>query len=205
MRDAVPLVEAPLQIGSLAVGSIARRASGWWGMVTLVATEAVLFSYLLFSYFYLATQSGPNWYPAELPSFTLSAPSTAILIASSIAVWFAEKGAETGSRGRLVAGLLVGLALGTIFVGLQVKEWLDKPFTLSAHPYGSMYFTVTGFHLAHVVVGLVILAVLTVWSALGYFDRQRMAPVAIGALYWHFVDAVWLAVFFSLYITPHLR
>ena len=58
--------------------------------------------------------------------------------------------------------------------------------------------------MAHVVVGLLVLLVLLLWSALGYFDRERHAPVAIGAIYWHFVDAVWLTVFFTFYITPYL-
>ena len=193
-----------LTIERMFIGSIGRRASGWWGMVTLIATEASLFAYLLFSYYYFAVQYGRPWLPAELPSFRLSAPNTVILILSSVAVWFAEHGIRHNRRGRLVLGLLVGLILGVVFVGIQIREWLDKPFTYASHAYGSLYFTVTGFHMAHVVVGLVVLLALLVWSALGYFDRERLAPVTIGAIYWHFVDAVWLTVFFTFYITPYL-
>jgi cytochrome c oxidase subunit III len=193
-----------LVIGRLAVGSIERRASGWWGMLMLILTEAFLFAYLLFSYYYFAVQYGRPWLPAELPSFRLSAPNTAILILSSIAVWFGERGVRHGSRWRLVLGLLIGLALGVVFVGIQIREWMDKPFGLASHSYGSLYFTVTGFHMAHVLGGLVVLGALLLWSALGYFDRERMAPVTIGAIYWHFVDAVWLTVFFTFYIMPYL-
>jgi heme/copper-type cytochrome/quinol oxidase subunit 3 len=70
--------------------------------------------------------------------------------------------------------------------------------------YASSYFTITGFHMMHVVVGLIVLAALLWWSALGKFGEHRHAAVSIGALYWHFVDVVWLAVFFTLYVTPHL-
>ena len=193
-----------LVIGPLSVGSIDRRASGWWGMLTLILTEAFLFAYLLFSYYYFAVQYGRPWLPAELPSFRLSGPNTVILIVSSIAVWFGERGTRRGSRWQQVLGLLAGLVLGVVFVGIQLREWMDKPFGLASHSYGSLYFTVTGFHMAHVVAGLVVLAALALWSALGYFDRARMAPVTIGAIYWHFVDAVWLTVFFTFYVTPHL-
>jgi heme/copper-type cytochrome/quinol oxidase subunit 3 len=189
-----------LTIGRMAVGSIEWRASGWWGMLTLILTEAFLFAYLLFSYYYFAVQYGRPW----LPAFRLSGPNTLILLASSVAIWFGERGARQNVRWRLVLGLAVGLVLGAVFVGIQIVEWMDKPFGLSSHSYGSLYFTVTGFHLAHVVVGLVVLGLLLLWSALGYFDRARMAPVSIGGVYWHFVDAVWLTVFFTFYVTPHL-
>ena len=58
--------------------------------------------------------------------------------------------------------------------------------------------------MAHVAVGVLGLAILAIWSALGYFDRARHAPVSIGAIYWNFVDAVWLTVFFTFYLTPYL-
>jgi cytochrome c oxidase subunit 3 len=193
-----------LVIGRLAVGSIDRRASGWWGMLALILTEAFLFANLLFSYYYFAVQYGRPWLPAELPSFRLSAPNTVILILSSVAVWFGEQGARRGSRWRLILGLLLGLLLGVVFVGIQFMEWMDKPFSLSSDSYGSIYFTVTGFHMAHVAAGLLILAFLLLWSVLGYFDRERLSPVAIGAIYWHFVDAVWLTIFFTFYTTPRL-
>jgi cytochrome c oxidase subunit 3 len=78
----------------------------------------------------------------------------------------------------------------------------QKSFTLSSSPYSSLYFTVTGFHMAHVVVGVIMLWALCVWSLMGYFNRVRYVHIHIGALYWHFVDAVWLVVFFTFYLTP---
>ena len=94
--------------------------------------------------------------------------------------------------------------MGAVFVGVQGLEWHNKPYGFDSHPYASLYFTITGFHMAHVVAGLLVLLALAVWTALGYFDRTRHAVVSIGALYWHFVDAVWIAVFLSLYVTPYL-
>lgn len=188
----------------LPVGAMDTRASGWWAMIFTVFTEASLFAYLLFSYFYLAVQPhAPGTFPeGGAPALGLAAANTVILLASSVAVGWAQLGIERGSRKRLVAGLGIGALLGIIFLAIQGFEWAAKPFGLSSTPYSSLYFVVTGFHMAHVVVGVAMLLALTFWSARGAFSRRRFAHIHIGALYWHFVDAVWLAVFFTFYLTP---
>lgn len=191
---------------SLPVGALNTRASGWWAMIFTVFTEASLFAYLLFSYYYLAVQPHlPGTFPeGGQPDLTLALPNTIILLLSSVAVGWAQLGIEHGSKWRLVCGLGLGAVLGLVFLVVQYFEWAEKPFTLSSTPYSSLYFVITGFHMAHVVVGVAILAALTFWSGKGYFNRLRYAHVHIGALYWHFVDVVWLCVFFTFYITPLL-
>jgi heme/copper-type cytochrome/quinol oxidase subunit 3 len=188
----------------LPVGSPGRKSSGWYGMMALIVTEASLFLYLLFAYFYFAIWTDSGFLPAKLPTFELAAPDTLVLLTSSVAVWWGERGARKGSRTQLAIGLVVTLVLGAIFVGVQLLEWTQKPFHFNQTTYSSLYFTITGFHMAHVVVGMLVLLVLLFWSLFGYFDAHRNAPVAIGAIYWHFVDAVWLAVFFTIYVTPYL-
>lgn len=190
----------------LPVGAIGMRATGWWAMIFVVFTEAALFSYLLFSYFYLAVQPHlPGTFPeGGLPELSLALPNTIILLLSSVAVGWAQYGIEHNNNRHLVTGLGVGAVLGIVFLAVQCFEWLDKPFALADSAYSSLYFTVTGFHMAHVAVGVVMLGALFCWSLMGYFNKVRYAHVHIGALYWHFVDAVWLAVFFTFYITPYL-
>jgi heme/copper-type cytochrome/quinol oxidase subunit 3 len=192
---------------ALPVGAIDTRASGWWAMIFVVFTEASLFAYLLFSYYYLAVQPHlPGTFPqGGTPSLSLALPNTIILLLSSVAVAWAQFNIERDNNKRLCAGLAIGAILGMIFLVIQYFEWADRPFALSSSAYSSLYFVVTGFHMAHVVVGVFMLWALFLWSALGYFNRIRYAHIHIGALYWHFVDAVWLAVFFTFYITPLLR
>jgi cytochrome c oxidase subunit 3 len=192
--------------GKLPVGAIDTRASGWWAMIFVVFTEASLFAYLLFSYFYLAVQPHlPDTFPqGGTPSLALALPNTAILLLSSVAVGWAQFNIERDNNRRLCWGLGIGAVLGMIFLVIQYFEWAQKPFALASSSYSSLYFTVTGFHMAHVVVGVIMLWMLFAWSAMGYFNRVRFAHIHIGALYWHFVDAVWLAVFFTFYITPLL-
>jgi heme/copper-type cytochrome/quinol oxidase subunit 3 len=199
------MAEAELRAQTLPVGSFGRRSSGWYGVWCLIATEGAIFLYLLFSYFYLAAQSSGRWPPQGLPSLKLAGPNTVVLLLSSVALYWAERsGARRGSRARLLVGLGSALLLGSVFAGVQWREWHDKAFRLGSDNYASIYFTVTGFHLAHVVIGLLVLAMLFLWAALGYFDRDRHAALTIGAVYWHFVDAVWLAVFTALYLIPRL-
>lgn len=194
------------QTGKLPVGAMDTRASGWWAMIFTVFTEASLFTYLLFSYFYLAVQPhAPGSFPeGGPPALGIAALNTAILLTSSVAVGWAQFGIEHGSKWRLVTGLGTGAVLGIIFLAIQMLEWSGQTFSLTSTPYSSLYYVITGFHMVHVMVGVLILLALTFWSARGYFSRRRFAHIHIGALYWHFVDAVWLAVFFTFYITPLL-
>jgi heme/copper-type cytochrome/quinol oxidase subunit 3 len=189
----------------LPVGSIGRRSNGWWAMLFVILTEGALFAYLLFAYYYLAVQPHQGaWPPGGNPGIHLALPNTLILLASSVAAWWGQSGIDRNRNGQLALGLAAAFVLGAVFVGIQLVEWHNKPFTLASSPYGSLYFTITGFHMAHVAAGLLMLAALFVWSLLGLFDRWRDAPVVVGIVYWHFVDAVWLVVFFTFYVTPLL-
>lgn len=197
--------ESTLRELKLPVGSFGRKSSGWYGVWTLVLTETAIFAYLLFSYFYLASQASGNWPIGGVPSLKLAAPNTVILLLSSAALLWAERsGARRGKRWQLLGGLAIALILGVVFVIVQLREWQGKTFTMRSGTYGSSYFIVTGFHLAHVIVGLLVLVTLLVWALCGFFDQQRHAPLTIGAIYWHFVDAVWLIVFTALYLIPRL-
>jgi heme/copper-type cytochrome/quinol oxidase subunit 3 len=96
------------------------------------------------------------------------------------------------------------LLLGTVFAVVQFFEWHAKAFQLGTSSYASLYFATTGFHIAHVIIGLVVLAAILLWTALDYFSPRRRLTVSAGVLYWHFVDVIWLLVFTTYYITPYL-
>lgn len=198
------MAETLVPPGPLPVAPQGSRASGWYGLVLLVATEGALFVYLLFSYFFLASQSPGPWPPSGAPPILSAAVNTAILLASSLTAWWGQRGIEKGSRARLLTGLVVSLVLGAVFAGVQVHDWLHKTFNPTTDAYGSLFYTITGVHIAHVAVGLFILACLILWAALGRFSARRHLHVTLGVLYWHFVDAVWLVVFATFFLTPRL-
>jgi heme/copper-type cytochrome/quinol oxidase subunit 3 len=188
----------------LAVGSIGHHATGWWAMLGVIATESALFGYLLFSYFYIASQPHAELFPPEPPQLTLAVPNTIILLLSSGTVWFGERAAKQDRGDAELLGISATLALGIIFVIVQIFEWKNKMSSLHSSAYGSLYFTTTGFHMAHVAIGLLMLIAVLVWCLRGYFGPHRHAYVSITAIYWHFIDAVWLCVFFTYYLLPHL-
>jgi heme/copper-type cytochrome/quinol oxidase subunit 3 len=188
----------------LPLGGAGANAPGAYGMLLLIVTEASLFGYLLFSYFYLASMARGPWPPAGMPELRLALPNTGILLLSSGAMWWAESGIRRGQRGRLLGGLVVTLALGLVFLGIQLVEYRHQHFGPSTDAYGSLFFTITGFHGAHVAVGLLMIAVVALRAGLGHFSAGRHLAVTNAAWYWHFVDAVWLVVFTSLYLSPRL-
>lgn len=201
MNEAVLEPTTPIR---LPAGPVGRHGAGWWALVCALASESVLFAYLLFTYYYNAVESGYAWPPGEMPRLNLSLPNTIILLISSGTVWLAERAARRNKRWLGTFWLVVTFILGCVFLFIQLLEWHSKKFTIITDSYGSVFFTVTGFHMAHVVVGVIGLALGTAWCALGYFNERRHVPMVIVSTYWHFVDAVWLTVFFTFYITPRL-
>lgn len=188
---------------TLPVGSPGERSGGWWGCLTLIATEGALFGYLIVSYLYLAVQTPAPWPPEGLPKLGLGAINTVVLLSSSVVVWYSERCVRRSDTRRGIAALTIAIIMGAVFVAIQMREWANHPYGIRTHLYGSLYFTITGFHMVHVIVGLVVLAFLLLWTALGYFDAKRSAALRIGGLYWHFVDVVWLFIFSTLYLSPY--
>ena len=106
----------------LPVGPIGRHGLGSWGMGALVATEAMLFGYLLFSYFYTAAAGGPGWVLESTPTLKLALPNTIILLLSSVGAWMGERGVLRRSRGLALSGFVIALVLGIVFFIVQIYE-----------------------------------------------------------------------------------
>ena len=187
---------------TLPINPAEHRNPGWWAMVLVITTEAMLFAYLLFSYFYLASMAKSAWPPSGPPELKLVLPNTIILLLSSGTMWWAESGIRAGSQLRLRLGMLVTLLLGVVFLVIQGIEYSRKDFGIQTNAYSSLFFTITGFHGAHVFVGLLFNAVVQVRAWLGHFTARRHLAVTNAAMYWHFVDVVWLVVFTVLYLVP---
>ena len=190
--------------GALPVGPTRDYGVGRGGMFALIATEAALFGYLLFSYYYTGASATLPWVMEAHPSLRLALPNTILLLLSSVAIWWAERATRRGEQSKAVAGTGIALALAILFAVIQGFEWAAKKYGIGASSYASLYYVTTGFHMAHVLVGIIVLALLFLWSLLGYFSPKRRIVFTNGAYYWHFVDAVWLFVFATYYISPYL-
>lgn len=178
------------------------RPVGWWGMALFVLAELALFGAALASYYYLRSIA-PTWPPPgiEPPDLLVGGIATTVLLSSSVPVWWAERSARRGSDVGSRVGLAIGTLLGLVFLGIELSEWAAAPFAPDTNVYGSLYFTLTGLHGLHLILGVFVLAFLQLrlWSG-------RLEPEAIrtGALYWHAVDAVWVAIFLTVYVSPHV-
>ena len=179
---------------------VARKSLAWWAMVWTVVTEACLFAYFLFSYFYLGSMAQRNWPPAGAPDLKLAFPNTIILLLSSGTMFWAEDSAKHDKRGQTRLALFVTFILGVLFLVIQGFEYSGKSFGISHDAYSSLFYTITGFHGAHVAVGLIMNLFVQALAWRGYINSNRHVALSNAALYWHFVDAVWIFVFSSLYL-----
>jgi heme/copper-type cytochrome/quinol oxidase subunit 3 len=116
-----------------------------------------------------------------------------------------QRGIRAGDARRLRIGVALGLCLGALFLALQGVEYGRETLSGTRDAYGSLFYTITGFHAAHVLVGLFMLGFVLVRALRDHFEAERHDAVSNAALYWHFVDAVWLVVFTSLYLSPFVR
>jgi heme/copper-type cytochrome/quinol oxidase subunit 3 len=177
------------------------RATGWWGMVLFVVTELALFGSALASYFYLRFQS-PTWPPPgiEKPDLFWGSIATVLLLSSSIPVYLGERSIERGNLRGLQIGLAVAIALAIAFLAIQAHEYASATFSWRDDAYGSLFFTITGLHGLHVIGGILVLAFLELRAARRTVDAEHHLAVTTGALYWHFVDVVWIVIFPVVYL-----
>jgi len=183
------------------------RTTGWWGMVLFIATEATTFAVLIASYFYLRFSTESVWPPTadKPPHLVLPSIATGVLVLSCVPMLLSVRAARAGRGGASGTLTLLTLLAGSAFLVLQILDWLAEwpASTLSKDSYGSLLYSVTGLHTAHVVIGLGMLLFLVVAALVGR-TREHPEPVGIVAMYWYFMAALAVAVYVTVYISPYL-
>lgn len=179
------------------------------GMCIFLCSEALLFSGLITAYLVLRQAAG-SWPPdfgdgIELPPMPklLTGINTVILVSSSFVYHFAEVAVKKGKSG--AGWMLLAALMGATFVGVQCIEWTELYheglWFNKGGVYGSTFFTLTGFHGAHVIIGvLLILWCFFLQVTKGTFTAKRHVALANVGLYWHFVDVVWVLLYTILYL-----
>lgn len=167
-----------------------------------IASEATFFTLLVLAYVFLhRSGSGPTARGSLDPART--AVFTAVLVASSGTWWLAERRLRAGERRGFAALVAATVVLGVVFLAGQGAEWarlLGAGIVPGASPFATSFFTLTGFHGLHVLVGLVLLGASAALGA-GAADGERGQAIVGGAgWYWHFVDAVWIVIFSVVYL-----
>ncbi|WP_022939791.1 cytochrome c oxidase subunit 3 [Psychromonas hadalis] len=130
--------------------------------------------------------------------------NTLILITSSVSLHFAEKAMQQDNRPRLKGFMAITLLLGICFLFLQANEYIhayhELGLTLQSGIYGNTFYLLTGFHGLHVTLGLILLFIALLRILKGHFNGQHHFALKAGSWYWHFVDIVWICLFFIVYV-----
>lgn len=182
------------------------RGLGWYGMVFFIGSEAVFFANLIAAYLYLYVRDGSNFNPAgkshvELDT-RLALINTVILLSSSFPMHFAARAIAKGNRTRFLWTILLAIALGAIFISIQLYEYVNNGFGPDTGVVGSSFYTLTGFHGAHVTVGLLLLTICFFRGLRGDFTKDNHFTVTAAEMYWHFVDVVWIFLMSLVYLLP---
>lgn len=177
---------------------------GLYAMWGVIATEFSLFCCLFAAYFYLGDVRN-RWAVDKPPKISYALIMLVILLASSVVLHLGEKRVKRREyrSGRLLLALTI--LLGFVFMGLQGFEYADhwKTLTPFSDSYGSIFYTVTSFHAAHLILGLLMLIYVLFLPRYAPARETPFRPYQTAALYWHFVDAVWIFIVLILYLIPH--
>lgn len=177
------------------------RSTAQFGVIVFLASDVMLFAPFFAAYFLLRANNQP-WPPdgVEL-DVPRALAATLVLVASSSTLAASDRAGErAGGEQAMRRWLLVTIALGAVFLANQAAEYLTLDFGAADHPYGSVYWLLTGLHGAHVTVGLAAMALLFV-RAVRSRTPSAVATWAGGvSLFWHLVDLIWIFVFTTIWV-----
>ncbi len=185
-----------------AAASWTLPSPGRAGMVALIVTEAAFFAIFVTAYlFYLGKSLG-----GPTPARVLDLPilASVLLLSSSVTIGLAVRALRTGSLGGFRLWWLVTFLLGLGFLLLTAREWMrligHDGLTIATNLFGTTFYTLVGLHAMHVTIGLTIIGLVLVLAWRGHVSPRHAERTEIFSWYWHFVDAVWVVVFLTVYV-----
>jgi cytochrome c oxidase subunit 3 len=198
---------APPQTATPPVSRGGQLSMGLLAMVFFIGSEVMLFGSLFTAYFFVRFNVADRWPPLnaegepfELP-VVITGVNTAILVSSSFTVWWAEHRLKHDDRRGAINALLITMLLGATFLIIQINEYAHLGFTPQDQAFGSAFYTLTGFHGAHVFVGLTLLTLCFMRLARARdFSSTWSTPLTAASIYWHFVDVVWIFLYCLVYL-----
>jgi cytochrome c oxidase subunit 3/cytochrome o ubiquinol oxidase subunit 3 len=187
----VPQAEMPMSV----------HLRGRVGMWCLIVAESAIFTIFVVAYLYYAGKSISGPTPREVLEVPIFI--SICLFSSSFTIVMGEKTIDRGNT-RLFTGWLFGtIVLGAIFVAGSLREWYrliyEHGVTISSSLFGTTFYSLVGLHLSHVIVGLTMLSIVLIFALLGFVKQEHAERIGVLALYWHFVDTVWVVVLSVVY------
>src|SRR5215467_9965545 len=171
------------------------------GMWCLITAESAIFAIFVVAYLYYIGKSLSGPMPRDvlgLPIF-----NSICLFASSFTIVWAERAINRGDLAEFRRWLELTIALGAVFIMGTAREWVRLIFleglTISTNLFGTTFYSLVGLHAFHVIVGLTGLSIILAFTVFGFVRREHARRVGVYAMYWHFVDAVWVVVLSVVY------
>jgi cytochrome c oxidase subunit III len=196
---------AVLDVAALPVPETGRQPPIYWGMCGLLIVETTVFASLIATYLYLRLVA-PSWPPAGIkpPDLLLPTINTVVLVVSAYTMHRADSGIREGDQRWLKVGMLLSLTLAVAFLVIKTIEYSSVEYRWDSHAYGSIVWTITGFHSLHVILLILKTLVMLVLAFRGYFSAERNIGVQVNGLYWNFVVLIWLPLYALLYFGPRV-
>lgn len=170
------------------------------GVYLFIASESMFFAGLFAAYFNTRVKYSvwpPQGIHLDLP---LAAALTAILVSSSFTMQLAIRAIRRDDRRAMLRALIVTLVLGVVFLAGQLYDYASIGFSFTSGVYGAAFFTLTGFHGAHVAGGVAAMTAMLIRGSAGQFSAKHHAALEGVSAYWHFVDVIWILLFSTLYL-----
>ena len=172
-------------------------------MWLFLASDCLFFGSLIAAYLLYRDKSIVGPYPDELFDIPFTSVSAFVLLMSSVSMVLALAAIQRGDLKRMQIWLFTTALLGTLFVAGQAYEFTEfyrEGLDLDTNLFGTTFFVLTGFHGAHVTVGVMILLSLFIYSFTGRIGKAQSLNIELAGLYWHFVDIVWIVIFTFIYL-----
>jgi heme/copper-type cytochrome/quinol oxidase subunit 3 len=176
------------------------------GMILFIVSEFMFFVSFFWAFFHSSlaptVEIGAMWPPRGievLDPWHIPFVNTLLLLTSGVTVTWAHHAILAGAKKQAVVSLVFTLILGATFTGFQVLEYLEAPFAINSSVYGSTFYIATAFHGLHVLIGSIMLAVCLVRVSKDHFNKFHHLGFESAAMYWHFVDVIWIFLFITIY------
>jgi len=184
----------------------AVQAGMQYGMILFVVSEVMFFFAFFWAFFHSSlaptVEIGGVWPPVGiqvLDAWHIPLLNTVILLTSGVTITWCHKAIVYGDKKGAFLALAITIIFGIAFTGFQVLEYLEAPFAINDGIYGSTFFMATGFHGFHILIGTIFLIVFLFRIQFNHFNRFHHFGFTAAAIYWHFVDVVWLFLFAAIY------
>jgi len=178
------------------------RPAAWWGMVMLIVTESMIFAALISSDVFIRASSA-HWPPSGTPEPELGTIGvfSVVLLGSSVPVWWSERAIRRGRMAQVRSALGAAFLMGAGFLAYTIWELSHSEGGWTDSAYFSVFHTIVGLHAIHVALGLAMSVGVQAKAWSGRIDAERHMTLRMFAMYWHFVDAIWVVVFTTLYLS----